>query len=182
MANAIRSVAVFCGSRSGNSPLYAEAAAAMGQGLAQAGITLVYGAGQNGLMGVLANAALAAGGRVEGVIPEFLVKWEVAHKGLDALEVTDGMHSRKRRMFEIADAFVTLPGGIGTLAETIEILSWRQLKLHAKPILICDVAGFAQSFVSGLRATVEQGFASPEILDYFEVLESISAVMARLTR
>ncbi len=182
MPNGIRSVAVFCGSRSGNNPLYAEAAAAMGRGLAKAGITLVYGAGQNGLMGILANAALAAGGRVEGVIPEFLVKWEVAHQGLDALEVTDGMHSRKRRMFEIADAFVTLPGGIGTLDETVEILSWRQLKLHAKPILICDVAGFARPFIDGLRATVEQGFAGPEVLGFFEVLDGVDGILTRLTR
>ena len=176
----IRSVAVFCGSRDGAHPAYAAAARTLGRGLAAAGIVLVYGGGRIGLMGVVADAAMAAGGRVEGVIPEFLVQWEVAHTGLSALEVTDGMHSRKRRMFELADAFVTLPGGIGTLDETIEILSWRQLRLHDKPILLCNVMGSAEPFLAAIEAAVAQGFADPMVLGYVEVLEGADAVLARL--
>jgi uncharacterized protein (TIGR00730 family) len=176
----IHAVAVFCGSRAGADPAFAEAARALGRGLAEAGITLIYGGGRVGLMGILADAAIAAGGKVEGVIPEFLVKWEVAHTGLSALEVTDSMHSRKRRMFELADAFVSLPGGIGTLDETIEVLSWRQLRLHAKPILICDVAGSARGFVGAIDTAVEQGFADAGIRGFFEVLDGPAAVLAHL--
>lgn len=177
----VRAVAVFCGSRAGADPAYAEAARALGRGLAQAGITLIYGGGRVGLMGILADAAIASGGRVEGIIPEFLLKWEVAHTGLGALEVTDGMHSRKRRMFELADAFVTLPGGIGTLDETIEVTSWRQLNLHEKPILICDVGGSSRAFVAAIDATVEQGFAAAEVRGFIEVLDGVDAVLSRLT-
>ena len=174
------SVAVFCGSRLGHDPAYAEAARALGRGLAEAGMTLVYGGGRVGLMGEVATAALAAGGEVKGVIPDFLMKWEVAHRGVTDMEVTDTMHSRKHRMFELADAFVTLPGGIGTLDETIEVLSWRQLRLHAKPILFCDVGGSARAFVAAIDAAVEQGFASADVRGYIEVLEGADAVLARL--
>lgn len=178
----IQAVAVFCGSRNGNDPAFAEAARVLGKGLAEAGLTVVYGGGRAGIMGILADAAIAAGGRVEGVIPEFLLKWEVAHTGLGVLEVTDGMHSRKRRMFELADAFVALPGGIGTLDETMEILSWRQLKLHDKPILICDIGGCWAPLVAAIEATIQHGFASAEVRDFIEVLGSPEAVLARLSR
>ena len=174
------SVAVFCGSRFGNDPAYAEAARTLGRGLAEAGMTLVYGGGRVGLMGVVADAAMAAGGRVQGVIPEFLVKWEVEHKGLTEMQVTDGMHSRKQRMFELSDAVIALPGGIGTLDETIEILSWRQLRLHAKPILICNVLGWAQAFVASIDAAVAQGFADPAVRGFVEVFDGPDAVLKRL--
>jgi uncharacterized protein (TIGR00730 family) len=176
----IRAVAVFCGSRTGSDPAFAEAAKALGRGLAEAQITVIYGGGRVGLMGIVADAAIAAGGRVEGIIPDFLVKWEVAHAGLSALEVTDTMHNRKRRMFERADAFVTLPGGVGTLDETVEVLSWRQLKLHDKRILICDIAGWARSFGAAIEATVEQGFADPAVRDFIEVCAGPDAVLVRL--
>jgi len=176
----IRSVAVFCGSRAGNDPAYAAAARRLGHGLATAGMTLVYGGGKVGLMGAVADAALAAQGTVEGIIPEFLVQWEVAHPGVADMRVTDSMHSRKRQMFERADAFVTLPGGLGTLDEAIEILTWRQLKQHDKPILICDVAGWARHFVGAIAATVEQGFADAAVLRFIEVLDGPDAVMDRL--
>ena len=176
----IHSVAVFCGSRAGSDPAFAEAAAALGRGLAEAQITVIYGGGRAGLMGIVADAAIAAGGRVEGIIPEFLVKWEVPHAGLNVLEVTDSMHSRKRRMFERADAFVILPGGVGTLDETVEMLSWRQLKLHDKRILICDIAGWARSFVSAIEATVEQGFADSAVRDFIELCAGPDAVLAQL--
>ncbi len=157
----IHAVAVFCGSRTGNDPAYRAAAQALGHGLASAGIRLVYGGGRIGLMGILADAALAAGGTVTGVIPEFLTRREVAHPAITELIVTDSMHSRKQRMFEAADAFISLPGGLGTLDETIEIITWRQLGLHAKPILICDVVGSAAPFLAAIEATIDADFAGP---------------------
>jgi uncharacterized protein (TIGR00730 family) len=177
----IHSVAVFCGSRSGNDPAYRTAAQALGQGLAEAGIRLVYGGGRIGLMGIMADAALAAGGAVLGVIPVFLTRREVAHESITELVVTDSMHSRKQRMFEAADAFISLPGGLGTLDETIEIITWRQLRLHAKPILICDVAGSAAPFLATIEATIAADFALPEARQLYEVVESVAAVLKRLS-
>ena len=176
----IRYVAVFCGSKAGTNPAFAAAATELGRGLAEAGMTLIYGGGRAGIMGLVADAALAAGGTVEGIIPDFLMQWEVAHPGVADMHVTDTLHTRKRRMFERADAFVTLPGGMGTLDETIEILTWRQLKLHDKPILICNTAGWARAFVGAIEATVEQGFADPAIRDFIEVLDGSDAVLSRL--
>ncbi len=179
--SAIKSVAVFCGSRVGTSPEYAAAMRELGQGLAAAGIRLVYGGGRIGLMGIVADAAVAAGGEVAGVIPDFLQRLEVAHQGLTELEITDTMHTRKKRMSDIADAFVTMPGGLGTLDETIEIITWRQLKLHDKPILICDIAGSARPLLAAIEASVEMGFASPSALDLYEAVDGVPAVLARLT-
>ena len=157
----LHAVAVFCGSRTGNDPAYRAAAQMLGHGLAEAGIRLVYGGGRIGLMGVMADAALAAGGTVLGVIPEFLTRREVAHEGITELVTTASMHSRKQRMFEAADAFVSLPGGLGTLDETIEIITWRQLGLHTKPILICDVAGSAAPFLAAIEAVIAADFTPP---------------------
>ncbi len=176
----IRSVAVFCGSRVGSDPIYAEASAALGRGLAAAGLRLVYGGGGVGLMGIVADAAIGAGGEVLGIIPEFLQRREVAPAGGGELIVTDSMHDRKRRMFDAADAFVTMPGGLGTFDETIEITTWRQLALHDKPILICDVAGWAQPYLASIQAAVDQGFAGAECLRLYEVLPDVDAVLARL--
>jgi uncharacterized protein (TIGR00730 family) len=177
----INAVAVFCGSRPGKDPAYRAAAQALGRGLAEAGIRLVYGGGRIGLMGVLADAALEAGGTVIGVIPEFLTQREVAHQGVTEMVVTDSMHSRKQRMFEAADAFVSLPGGTGTLDETIEIITWRQLRLHAKPVLICDVAGSAAPFMATIEAAIAADFAYPGTLELFEVLDGVPAVLERLS-
>jgi uncharacterized protein (TIGR00730 family) len=177
----IHAVAVFCGSRTGNDPAYRAAALALGTGLAAAGIRLVYGGGRIGLMGVMADAALAAGGEVLGVIPEFLTRREVAHQGVTEMVVTDSMHSRKQRMFEAADAFISLPGGLGTLDETIEIITWRQLRLHAKPVLICDVAGSAAPFLATIEAAIDADFAPPAALDLFEVLDGVPSVLERLS-
>ena len=177
----IHSVGVFCGSRHGASPAFATAARDLGTGLAQRGMRLVYGGGRVGLMGVIADAALAAGGEVLGVIPEFLKRWEVAHEGLKHMIVTPGMHVRKHRMFEAADAFVTLPGGIGTLDETIEVISWRQLRLHDKPILICDVEGSAEPLRLALEATITQGFADPATRGLYEFVPGVAATLDRLS-
>lgn len=176
----IRSVAVFCGARTGKEPAYREAAQALGHGLAEAGVRLVYGGGRVGLMGVMADAALEAGGTVIGVIPDFLMRREVAHARVTDLVVTDSMHSRKQRMFEAADAFVSLPGGIGTLDETIEIITWRQLGLHAKPILICDVAGSAAAFLALIAAATAADFMHGGTRELFEVVEGVPAVLERL--
>src|ERR1700679_903180 len=162
MPTPIRSAVVFCGSRPGRDPAWREAAQALGRGMAEAGIRLIYGGGRTGLMGAVADGALDAGGAVTGIIPRFLQAREVAHVGVQELIVTDSMHSRKQLMFEHADAFVTLPGGLGTLDETVEIITWRQLRLHSKPILICDVAGSARAFLATIEAAIASDFAAPE--------------------
>ncbi len=173
-------VAVFCGSSFGGDPIYRQAAEALGTGLARAGIRLVYGGGRIGLMGTLADAALAAGGEVIGVLPDFLRTAEVAHGALTRLEITDSMHARKRRMFELADAFVSFPGGIGTLEETIEILTWRQLGLHVKPILICDIAGSAKGMVGAIEGAIAHGFAALALRDAYAVVDGVPALLARV--
>jgi uncharacterized protein (TIGR00730 family) len=173
-------VAVFCGSSFGHDPVFREAAVALGDGLARAGMCLVYGGGRIGLMGALADAALAAGGEVLGVVPDFLRTTEIAHSALTRLEVTDSMHARKRRMFELSDVFVSFPGGIGTLDETIEILTWRQLGLHAKPILICNVAGAATSLLAAIDGAITRGFAKKSLRHRYEVIEDVPALLMRL--
>jgi uncharacterized protein (TIGR00730 family) len=179
---AIHSVTVFCGSLVGNDPAHAAAAAALGSGLAQHGFRLIYGGGRIGLMGVLADAVLAGGGAVLGVIPEFLTHREVAHPGVRDLVVTESMHARKRHMAAQADAFVTLPGGLGTLDETIEIITWRLLGLHQKPILLCDIAGSAAPLTEAVEAAIAQGFAGPDARATFEVVDGVAAVLERLNR
>jgi uncharacterized protein (TIGR00730 family) len=176
----IRSATVFCGSRVGADPIYAEAIAELGRGLAAAGITLVYGGGRIGLMGVIADAMLAAGGQVHGVIPDFLQRREVAHAGATRMEFTSSMHTRKARMFDLADVFVVMPGGLGTFDETIEVLTWRQLGLHDKPILVCDVAGWARPLLGVLQASVQAGFADASALGLYEVVPDVPALLARL--
>lgn len=176
----IRSVAVFCGSRVGTSPAYREAAAALGRGLAEAGIGLVFGGGRIGLMGAVAGAVLAGGGTAIGVIPAFLTRREVAHSGLTELIVTDSMHERKARMYELSDAFVVLPGGLGTLDEAMEVITWRQLGLHDKPILLCDVEGSAAPLLAAIEAAVAWGFAGAETRALFMVTEGVAATLAAL--
>ncbi len=182
MPTDLPSVAVFCGSRFGSNPAYAEAAGAIGRGLAERGIRLIYGGGKVGLMGVVADAALAADGAVHGVIPRFLQNREVMHDGVEDLLVTDSMHTRKQRMFEAADAFLVLPGGLGTFDELFEILTWRQLGLHDKPILIVDVQGWAQALVATVDRAIADGFADPSVRALFEHLPDAPAALARLAR
>jgi uncharacterized protein (TIGR00730 family) len=176
----IASVAVFCGSRAGSDPAFAAAAKAMGEGLAERGLRLVYGAGGRGLMGILANAALAKGGAVLGVIPEFLVGWEVGHDGLTERVVTRTMHERKKIMAEASDVFVALPGGIGTLDEIVEILSWRQLRLHDKPIYVCDINGSGAAMKLALETAITQGFASPELREMCTIVSGVDAFFQAL--
>jgi uncharacterized protein (TIGR00730 family) len=154
-------VTVYLGSSPGRLPEFAEAAAATGRLLAEAGIGLVYGGGAVGLMGVLADAALAAGGEVIGVIPAGLFAAEVAHRGLTRLEVVPSMHQRKARMAELADGFAALPGGLGTLEELFEVLTWQQLGLHGKPVMLLDVGGFWDGLLRFVDDLVEVGFVPP---------------------
>ena len=158
----LRSICVYCGSNAGNRPVYAERAAALGTRLAREGIAVVYGGGNVGLMGIVADAALAAGGEVIGVIPEQLVNWEVAHRGVTRLEVVADMHSRKMRMFDLSDGFVALPGGFGTLDEMFEMLTWRQLGLGDRPCAFLDVEGFWAPLMSMLDSMVAERFLHPE--------------------
>ena len=155
---AIRSICVFCGASSGRDPRYAAAAAVTGETIARRGIRLVYGGGRLGLMGAVADAALAAGGEVVGVIPRGLVDRELAHPGLTELRIVDTLHERKASMAELADAFVALPGGLGTLEELAEVLSWAQLDLHAKPIGLLDVGGYFAALDAFLDHAVGEGF------------------------
>lgn len=180
MAQRIRSVAVFCGTLPGTDPAHRAAATALGQGIAEAGLTLVYGGGGVGLMGAVAEAATAAGGRVHGVIPEFLTRVERPSPALAELEVTTGMHSRKTRMFELSDAFVTLSGGLGTLDETVEIVTWRQLGLHDKPVFVLDIAGWARGFTALLDHLIAQGFVAERCRRLFEVVPDVPTVLERL--
>jgi uncharacterized protein (TIGR00730 family) len=177
---AIHSLAVFCGSRVGASPAYAEAGRALGLGLARAGIRLVYGGGRIGIMGVVADAVLQAGGTVLGVIPDFLTRIEVAHQAVSEMVVTDSMHARKLRLYEESDAFLTMPGGLGTFDETFEVITWRQLGLHDKPILLCNVAGWAAPVVATIDQAIAQGFAASDCRRLFEVLDDVPAVLERL--
>jgi uncharacterized protein (TIGR00730 family) len=151
-------VAVFAGSSMGDRPEYAAAAADLGRALAAAGVGVVYGGASVGLMGVLADAAMAAGGEVIGVIPQVLVEAEVAADRLTRLEVVDSLHTRKARMADLSDAFAALPGGLGTLEELFEVLTWRQLRLHAKPVVLVDVAGFWDPLLRFLDAQIAAGF------------------------
>jgi uncharacterized protein (TIGR00730 family) len=180
MPNALSSVAVFCGSRFGNNPVYREAAEATGRGLAEAGFRLIYGGGKVGLMGVVADAALTAGGAVSGIIPHFLQTREVMHAGVEDLTVTDSMHSRKQKMFAEADAFLVLPGGLGTFDETFEIITWRQLRLHDKPILIVDTGGWARSLIATIDTAIADGFADASARSLFEHVPDVAAALARL--
>jgi len=158
----MRAICVYCGSNAGNKPAYAERAMALGTRIAKEKLTLVYGGGNVGLMGIVADAVLEAGGEVVGVIPAQLVNWEVAHDGLTRLEVVESMHERKARMFDLADAFVALPGGFATLDEMFEMLTWRQLGLGDKPCAFFDIDGFYAPLMAMLDRMVAERFLHPD--------------------
>lgn len=177
----IRRLCVYCGSSGAVEPGYREAASELGGLLAAAGIELVYGGGRVGLMGLLADAALSASGKVTGIIPRRLLEAEVAHLGVTELVVVDSMHDRKRLMAEKADAFAVLPGGIGTLDELFEIVSWKQLELHDKPILLVDVDGYWAPLRALLDHIVVNGFARPQTRRLLNVVPNVAALMAALS-
>ena len=159
----MRYVCVFCGSSAGTRPAYVEAACAVGAALAAQGLGLVYGGSKVGLMGAVADATLAAGGEAIGVIPEFLAAKEIAHTGLTQLHVVRSMHERKALMADLADAFVALPGGYGTLEELLEILTWGQLGLHRKPIALLNTEGYYDPLLGLFDHAMREGFLSPAL-------------------
>ena len=179
---ALRSVCVFCGSGSGSDPVYGEAAVAVGRLLAEQGIRLVYGGAAVGLMGLMADAALAAGGEVVGVIPRDLFSREVPHTRLTERLEVGSMHERKMAMYERSDAFVALPGGLGTLEELFEVLSWANLGIHDKPIATLDVAGFWRPVHRWLEEAASGGFIKPGKLDLIVNVEELGELLPALTR
>ena len=176
----MKRVCVFCGSNFGARPAYREAAEAFGTLLAERSIGLVYGGARVGLMGAVADAALAAGGEVIGVIPHSLVALEVAHAGLADLRIVDGMHERKARMAELADAFVALPGGLGTFEEFFEILTWAQLGLHPKPCGLLNVAGFFDPLLALVAHAITEKFVRPEHRNLIVESSDPAALLDRL--
>jgi uncharacterized protein (TIGR00730 family) len=176
----IASVCVYAGSRLGREPRFRASAQRLGLGLAERGLVLVYGGGNVGIMGAIADAALAAGGRVVGVIPRFLEEREVRRRDLTEQHSVSSMHERKAKMAELADAFVVLPGGLGTLDEAFEIITWRQLGLHDRPILVADIAGYWTDLFRQIERAVAEGFVQGEEARLFERYETIEAVLARL--
>lgn len=175
------SVCVYCGSRPGADPAYLTEAQALGRGLAERGWRLVYGAGDVGLMGAVARAAQAAGGDTFGVIPKHLVEWEVGKVDLTRYIVTETMHERKKVMFMNCDAVMVLPGGAGSLDELFEVLTWRQLGLHDKPVLLVNVKGYWNPLLALLDHMVAQGFADAALRDYFKDVPNAAAALEALT-
>jgi len=180
--NRIRSVCVYCGSSLGASPRFAEAARQLGARLARHGMRLVYGGGRIGLMGHIADAVLAGGGQVIGVIPEHLQVAEKGHHGVTELRVVASMHERKNLMFELSDAFVILPGGFGTLDEAFEMLTWRQLQLHDKPILFLNIDGYWMLLGKLLDHFIGEGFARESSRRLFTMVSAVEDVIPTLLR
>ncbi len=185
MSNSQKSICVYCGSRFGADPAYRHAAAALGAALATQGWRLVYGAGDVGLMGEVANATQQAGGDTFGVIPVHLLNREVGKRDLTAFVVTENMHERKKVMYMNSDAIVVLPGGAGSLDELFEVLTWRQLGLHDKPIYLLDINGYWQPLLALIDHIIGQGFAETDLRGYFTAVSDVpallEALMARLS-
>lgn len=173
----IENVCVYCGSSAGSTPIFAEAAVTLGKAMAAAGAGLVYGGGSRGLMGTIAKTVVDAGGRVTGIIPDFLSAKEQKFEQASELIVVPDMHTRKRLMFERADAFVALPGGIGTLEELVEQLTWVQLDRHDKPVVLADIGGFWRPLLDLLAHMRNNGFIRPDLEVSYMVAERIEDVM-----
>ncbi|MGH1433432.1 MAG: TIGR00730 family Rossman fold protein [Lewinella sp.] len=176
----MQAITVFCGSSSGRKPIYAAQATSLGETLAQSGITLVYGGAQVGLMGAVADGALAEGGKVIGVIPGFLGRKEIAHSGLTELIVVKSMHERKQRMNELCSGVIALPGGFGTLEELFEMLTWGQLGLHQKPIGILNVDGYYDDLIKLLQSMVSNGLLRESNYAMVLVDESIDKLLQKM--
>jgi uncharacterized protein (TIGR00730 family) len=175
-----KSLCLYCGSAQGHNPVFHEAARYLGREFAHRGIRLVYGGGHIGLMGLAADAALEAGGTVIGVIPKFLIDAEVGHAGATELVVVESMHERKQRMFELADGFVILPGGLGTIDEMIEMITWKQLHLHDKPVVVIDLQGYWGALLGLVDHIIAEGFARPQVKNLFSVVKTVDEVFAAL--
>jgi len=167
----IQSVCVFCGSKKGCDPEFVLAAKKLGQLIGKKGLELIYGGGSIGVMGVIAEAVASSGGKVNGVMPKFLMDLEIGNKTVGNLTITETMHSRKEKMYEQANAFISLPGGIGTLDETLEVISWKQLRLHDKPIVLLDSNGYWKELENLIEKVVFSGFAHETVRDLFTLVE-----------
>ncbi|GAB6035947.1 TIGR00730 family Rossman fold protein [Fundidesulfovibrio butyratiphilus] len=176
----MNSVCVFLGSNLGTSPVYAQTAQSLGRLLAERGLTLIYGGAKNGLMGVLAGAVLAAGGRVEGVLPRFLKDKELAMPGLASLHEVDSMHQRKAKMAALSDGFIAMPGGMGTLEEIFEVATWGQLGLHPKPVGFLNIAGYYDQLAGFVSHMVDQGFLKPQHRDNLLFDTDAATLLARM--
>jgi hypothetical protein len=176
----IGSLCVYCGSSSRGPQSHKDAAVRLGGIMAARGIRLVYGGGRVGLMGILADAAIAGGGEVVGVIPRFLDQYEIGHTGIARLEITESMHERKQLMAELSDGFVVLPGGLGTLDETFEIVTWKQLNLHDKPIVIVNIDGYWQPLERLIGHAVSNGYARPENAEIATFVATVDDVLPKL--
>ncbi|MEQ1539102.1 MAG: TIGR00730 family Rossman fold protein [Sphingorhabdus sp.] len=176
----MKRLAVYCGSATPSDPIYLETARAVGAGLAQRGIGVVYGGGRLGLMGAVADAALAAGGEVIGVIPEALVGSEVAHKGCTELHVVPGMHERKRMFTDLSDGFVTIPGGVGTMDELWEAISWAQLGYHEMPVGVLNVAGFFDKLIEFNQHMISVGFIREQHAGIMVVDDALDGLLAKM--
>ena len=172
------SICVFCGSRPGNDPAYQADAIVLGAGIADRGWRLVYGAGDVGLMGAVARATQDAGGDTFGVIPKHLVDWEVGKTDLTSYVVTETMHERKKVMFMNCDAIVLLPGGAGSLDELFEVLTWRQLGLHDKPVIVVNTSGYWDPLMTLLNHVVDSGFAGTDVLESIQVVSDAASALA----
>ncbi|MFY7965838.1 MAG: TIGR00730 family Rossman fold protein [Chitinophagaceae bacterium] len=176
----IQSVAVFCGSKSGNNPTFLEQTTLLGYYLGKEKIKLVYGGGSVGLMGAVANAVMENGGEVVGIIPELLVQWEQQHNGITNLIVVDNMHTRKKMMYEMSDAAIILPGGYGTLDELFEMLTWNTLKIHEMKVFILNVDGFYSNLLAHLNTMQEQGFLYDNWKDRMIVCNNVNELTAAI--
>ncbi len=176
----IESVAVFCGSKNGQNPVYARHAAELGKLIAVLGLKLVYGGGNRGLMGVVANAVLANEGKAMGVMPKILVDWEQQHAGLTELAIVPDMHTRKKMMYDMCDAAIVLPGGFGTLDEFFEMITWNQLKIHDKKIYILNSNGFYNSLLSHLKQMQKEGFLYEGVEDRIIICDTPVEIFNKL--
>jgi uncharacterized protein (TIGR00730 family) len=177
-----KTIAIFCGSKTGENPLFAEHAASLGKMLATSGFNIVYGGGDSGLMGIVANQALIHGASVTGVIPKVLIPWEQYHKQLTELIITDDMHVRKKTMYQLADAAIILPGGMGTLDELFEILTWNQLSIHNKNIFILNTDGFYSDLIDHMKRLEKNRFLYHPLSESFTVHENPVALIDELVR
>ena len=175
----MNSICIFCGSSIGSDPIFAQVAQATGQAIAKQGKTLVYGGGRVGLMGVVADSAMQAGGQVIGVVPRALVDREMAHQGLTKLYVVNNMHERKNKMAELSDGFIALPGGAGTLDEIFEQWTWAQLGIHQKPCAFLNVDGFYDDLLKMLQGTVDKGFSQARYVDKLITSDQIDTILAQ---
>lgn len=173
----VQSLAVFCGSKSGNNPLFEAHATVLGHLMAAHGIQLIYGGGNKGIMGAVANAVLERGGNVIGIIPQMLTEWEAQHEGITELIVTEDMHTRKKLLYSKCDAAIILPGGFGTLDELYEMLTWNQLNIHSKQIFILNTAGFYDGLLQHMHTMQEEAFLYDRIEDRITVIQEPAALV-----